>query len=237
MGADAVERPVTVAVIEDHDVVVEGIRSWFARDPGQRATIVDSGDDIDAVLAGPGGTADVLLIDLNLHGTMVIDRVGELIADGHRVVVFSAHAEQENVLAVMEVGAEFMAKEESREHCVETVIAAASNRPYVTPTSAGAMVTDSRPQRPHLSEQEHMALLMWFQGMTKSSVAMRMGIKESTVKQYIDRARAKYAAVGRRARSKDALLARAIEDGLIQPDDVREYRSFANRQGNSSNHR
>jgi DNA-binding NarL/FixJ family response regulator len=121
----------------------------------------------------------------------------------------------------MDAGAEFLDKDESREHCVETIVAVARNRPYVTPTSAGAMLSDSRSQRPSLSDKERTALLMWFQGMTKSSVATRMGISEATVKQYIDRARAKYAAVGRRAPTKDALLARAIEDQLIRLDDLR----------------
>ncbi|WP_061300370.1 hypothetical protein [Herbidospora cretacea] len=67
--------------------------------------------------------------------------------------------------------------------------------------------------------------------MSKASGAQRMGITESTVRPYIMRARAKYAAVGRHATSKDALLARAIEDGLITTAEVREYRSRARRDG------
>jgi len=54
-----------------------------------------------------------------------------------------------------------------------------------------------------------------------------MSISENTVRQYISRARAKYAATGRTAPSKDALLARAIEDGLIKPDEISPYQSFA----------
>jgi hypothetical protein len=54
-----------------------------------------------------------------------------------------------------------------------------------------------------------------------------MSISENTVRQYISRARAKYAATGRAARSKDALLARAIEDGVIKPGEIVPYQSFA----------
>lgn len=104
---------------------------------------------------------------------------------------------------------------------------AATDRPYVTPTMAHALSADARPQRPQLSEREHLALLLWFQSMSKASVARRMGISEATVRQYIDRARVKYARIGRPAPSKAALLARAIEDGLIRPDEVGTYRSFA----------
>ncbi|OLZ51120.1 LuxR family transcriptional regulator [Amycolatopsis coloradensis] len=229
VDANQLDRQVTVAVIEDHEVVIDGVRAWVDRDPGRRVRIVASGADVDEVLAGPGGAADVLLVDLNLRGTLIVDRIASLTGAGHRVVVFSAHSESENVLAVLDAGAEFLEKDESREHCVETIVAAATDRPYVTPTTAGAMIADTRPVRPALSKQELAVLKHWFQGMSKASVGARMGISEATVRQYIDRARTKYAAVGRRASTKDALLARAIQDGLIRPDDITEYRSMANR--------
>jgi len=89
------------------------------------------------------------------------------------------------------------------------------------------MLADQRPARPALSEQERQALLLWFQGMSKASVGRRMSISENTVRQYISRARAKYAATGRTAPSKDALLARAIEDGVIKPGEIMPYKSFA----------
>jgi two-component system nitrate/nitrite response regulator NarL len=229
VGANQLDRPITVAIIEDHEVVIDGVRAWVDRDPGRRVRVVASGADVDEVLRGPGGNADVLLVDLNLRGTLIVDRIAELTGAGRRVVVFSAHSEPENVLAVLDAGAEFLEKDESREHCVETIVAVAADRPYVTPSSAGAMIADDRPVRPALSKQEIAALKYWFQGMSKASVGRRMGISEATVKQYIDRARTKYAAVGRRATTKDALLARAIQDGLIRADEIGEYRSMANR--------
>jgi two-component system, NarL family, nitrate/nitrite response regulator NarL len=63
--------------------------------------------------------------------------------------------------------------------------------------------------------------------MSKASVGRRMSISENTVRQYISRARAKYAATGRTAPSKDALLARAIEDGVIKPSEITPYQSLA----------
>jgi hypothetical protein len=48
-----------------------------------------------------------------------------------------------------------------------------------------------------------------------------MGISVETVDQYISRARIKYAAAGRPAPNKAAMVARAIEDGLIRAEDVR----------------
>ena len=93
------------------------------------------------------------------------------------------------------------------------------------------MLADQRPAQPALSEQERQALLLWFQGMSKASVGRRMSISENTVRQYISRARAKYAATGRTAPSKDALLARAIEDGVIKPGEITPLRVIRPRRG------
>ena len=170
----------------------------------------------------------MILLDLRLHGRMVIGKVAELATAGRRVVVYSEHTESETVLAALDAGAvAFLAKHEGREHCVATVLAAASDRPYVPPSLAGAMVGDRRTDRPALSDKEREALLLWFQSMSKASVARRMRISEHTVKQYVDRARIKYTRAGRPAATKAALLARAIEDGLIRAEEIGTYRSYA----------
>jgi two-component system, NarL family, nitrate/nitrite response regulator NarL len=224
----AVPAPVTVVLVDDHPVVHEGVGSWLERDPAHRIELVAAGDTLDVALSGPGLAADVLLLDLNLHGRMVIDEIAELTALGRRVVVYSEHADDATVLAVMDRGAfAFLAKKEARVHCVATILAAAADRPYVPPQAAGTMAADDRPDSPALSEQERTALLLWFQSMSKSAVAARMGIAESTVRQYIQRARIKYANAGRPAPTRTQLLARAIQDGLIRADEVTEYSSRA----------
>ncbi|MFI7429785.1 response regulator transcription factor [Micromonospora sp. NPDC049836] len=231
MDADAVAedvtggRPIGVAIVDDHPVVIDGVRAWLASEP--RLRVLATGDDPDVVLrAAP--EADVVLLDLRLHGRMVLDKLAELSAAGRRVVVYSEHGDPQTMLAALDAGAAaFLAKHEGREHCVATVLAAATDRPYVPPTLAGAMVGDPRPDRPALSDKEREALLLWFQSMSKASVARRMRISEHTVKQYVDRARIKYTRAGRPAATKAALLARAIEDGLVRPEEIGIYRSHA----------
>jgi DNA-binding NarL/FixJ family response regulator len=217
--------PIGVAIVDDHPVVIDGVRTWLAGEP--RLRVLATGDDPDVVLrAAP--EAEVVLLDLRLHGRMVIDKLAELSAAGRRVVVYSEHTDPDTMLAALDAGAvAFLAKHEGREHCVATVLAAASDRPYVPPALAGAMVGDPRPDRPVLSDKEREALLLWFQSMSKASVARRMRISEHTVKQYVDRARIKYTRAGRPAATKAALLARAIEDGLVRPEEIGIYRSQA----------
>ncbi|NUP67259.1 MAG: response regulator transcription factor [Nonomuraea sp.] len=224
MGQQHLAASVTVALVEDHQVVVDGVRSWFG--PGSGVELVAQGPTIESVA---GVRADVLLLDLNLGGTMVAGRVGELCAGGQRVIVFSEHEEPEIVRAVLDAGASaFIGKgRATRESCIETIMEVAADRPSVTLPMAQAIATDESPYRPQLSDKERAALLFWFQSMSKASVAARMGIKERTVRQYIDRARVKYAAAGRPAPTKEKLLICAIQDGLISPDEVGVYTSHA----------
>jgi two-component system nitrate/nitrite response regulator NarL len=222
------EQQVTVVIIEDHPVVTEGVASWIRSDPGQRVRLVQTARDLTELRRVPRPSADVVILDLELSGELVTTQIPELVGAGYRVVAFSGHSDPVIVMETLDHGAHaYVSKEEGRDHLVEAVLAAAADRPYVTRSQARAILADQRPARPELSQQERQALLLWFQGMSKASVGRRMSISENTVRQYISRARAKYAASGRTAPSKDALLARAIEDGVIKPGEIMPYTSFA----------
>jgi len=222
------ERPVTVAIVEDHPVVTEGVASWIRSDPGQRVRLVLTARDLAGLRPMALERADVIILDLELSDELVTSKIPELVAAGYRVVAFSGHSDPAIVMETLDNGAHaYVSKDEGRDHLVEAVLAAAADRPYVTRSQARAMLADQDPARPALSEQERQALLLWFQGMSKASVARRMAISENTVRQYISRARAKYAASGRTAPSKDALLARAVEDGVVKLSEIMPYQSFA----------
>jgi len=221
------EQQVTVAIIEDHPVVTEGVASWIRSDPGQRVRLVQTARDLTGLDTGTPSAA-VVILDLELAGELVTARIPGLVAAGYRVVAFSGHSDPAIVMETLDNGAHaYVSKEEGRDHLVEAVLPAAADRPYVTRSQARAMLADPEPTRPVLSQQEQQALLLWFQGMSKASVGRRMSISENTVRQYISRARAKDAATGRTAASKDALLARAIEDGVLKPGEIVQYQSFA----------
>jgi two-component system nitrate/nitrite response regulator NarL len=232
VGAGTVDGAVRVAVVEDHAVVMDGVRSWIAADPAQRAVLVAGGTTIEEVISGAGGNADVVVLDLELGGpeaggSLVTDRVAGLCDQGFRVVVFSVHVEPMIVETVLRAGASvFLDKRTERRQFVDTVVAVGHDLPFVTPSMAGGMLHAVR-----LSERERQALQHWFQGMDHDSIARRLtksdgtAISAATVKQYIERARAKFAAAGRPCRSQFALLARCIELGLIRPEEIEDYRS------------
>ena len=73
---------------------------------------------------------------------------------------------------------------------------------------------------PNLAAREKQVLIVWFRTDSKDEVARQLCIAPSSVRTYLQRVRAKYAAAGRHAPSKAALVARALQDGIIGIDEL-----------------
>lgn len=98
--------PLTVAIIDDHPVVIEGIQTWLSEEP--RISVGYTGETSDV----EPGVADVLILDLNLHGRLVIGDIATLAAAGQRVIAFSQFTEQRVVLESLEAGCMRVRREE-----------------------------------------------------------------------------------------------------------------------------
>lgn len=73
---------------------------------------------------------------------------------------------------------------------------------------------------PILSAREIEVLRTWFTCDSKNEAARTLFITAATVNTHISRIRDKYEAVGRPGATKSALLARALQDGLISVDEL-----------------
>jgi DNA-binding CsgD family transcriptional regulator len=83
--------------------------------------------------------------------------------------------------------------------------------------NAGPKLVDGRV--PALSAREVEVLLAWFGADSKVEAAAALYITSATVSTHVSRIRGKYELVGRPARTKAQLLARAIQDGYTHLDD------------------
>ena len=79
-----------------------------------------------------------------------------------------------------------------------------------------------RPRRtdPGLSAREVEVLIAWITRDSKSAVSRALFIAPGTVNTPLSRIRTKYHHAGRTAPTKAALLARAVQDGLIGLDEL-----------------
>ncbi|MFD1147189.1 response regulator [Saccharothrix hoggarensis] len=211
----------SAVVIDDHPAVRAGVAYWLSSGtPPIR--VAASGEDVRAAWLGEGALADVVILDLHLgRPAPVLGDLRRLVEAGRRVVVYSMRADDAIALQCLELGALcYLTKAEGADHLVQATRAAAEGRPYTPPSLAGALAADRSDHRPALSPREAEVLVEWFQSESKEFVAQRLGISLSTVNSHLERIRIKYALIGREAPTKAALVARAIQDGLIGVDDL-----------------
>lgn len=213
-------EPTRIGLIDDHAIIHAGITSWCAQaDP----PIVIVGSYLSvAAFDSVVSEIDVVVLDLQFDNHAPnLEPIRRLSDAGYRVVVFSQHTASALVLECLDLGAvTYLSKAEGQDHLVAAIHAADTDRPYLGPTMAKAMTSDGALNRPNLSKREREVLISWFQTESQALVAKRLFITPGTVKTHLGRIRAKYAAVGRQAPTKAALVARAIQDGLITADDL-----------------
>ncbi len=207
-----------IAAVDDHPIILDGVGAWVTGgDTGIR--VIGTAATVDALLAGPGRDAHVVLLDLNLEdGTTVERNVTAILAAGPAVLVLSVSDQPSAVRAALRAGAlGYVLKEEPTSQIRSAVAAVAAGQAWISPRLAYILATDDDAGRPVLSQQETRVLQLYSTGMPMKSVAKRMDISEETAKQYLSRVRDKYGRAGRSAPTKIELYYRAVEDGHIPP--------------------
>lgn len=207
---------IAVAAVDDHPIILDSIAGWIT---DETIGVVGTAATVDALLAGPGRHADVVLLDLDLDdGTPVERNVTAILAAGPAVLVLSASDKPLMVRAAMRAGALGYALKNERPAEIKAAITeVAAGRAWISPRLAYILATDDAPDSPALSDQETRALQLYATGMPLKLVARKMTISDETVKQYLGRVREKYARAGRPAPTKLELYYRAVEDGHLPP--------------------
>lgn len=214
------QRVTTLAIIDGHDAIHAGIEAWCS-DADPPISVVGAFDDPRKFLMCCA-TADVALFELQFgDGPPCFDILGAVCRSDCRVIVYSRLTADEVILTSLDLGAvTYLVKHASRQHLIAAVQAARSPVPYVTPQMAIALRNACALGRTNLSRREREVLIAWLQAESKEIAAHLLCITPATVRTHLQRIREKYDAVGRRAPTKSALLARAIEDGLLGVADL-----------------
>jgi DNA-binding NarL/FixJ family response regulator len=214
----------SIIVVDGQDVVHAGIEAWVA---GSQPPIKIVGHytdphDFIAEHPTPANATDVVLFALRYDGQRTqFDTLRQVCKAGHKVIVYTYLVSDEVILTCLDAGAaSFVPKSESGRHLRKAIYAASSNTPYVPPRMAQALLNDRTSGRPRLSQREREVLVAWCRTENKEEVARSLFIEPSTVSTHLQRVRTKYAAVGRPAPTKAALIARAIQDGILSVEEL-----------------
>lgn len=204
-----------VGIVDDHELVRQGLQSLLqdASNGSGVATVVYCGADPGECRAAQPNVA-LLDVDLGSVGPKVEESVRSLVDAGIAVLLISAFDDARSIRAGLSAGAlGFVPKRVSLEVLMDALRTVATDELYLSVDLAS--ILSAAVETPDLSPRESDALRLYASGLSVAAVGRKMGISPHTAKEYLDRARTKYAAVGRTARTRTELYAAARTDGII----------------------
>lgn len=176
------ERRITVAVVNDYELVVQGVASML-RSYRDRIEIVE----LD-VCENPHRHVDVALFDAYGHGQLGVDRVASLARDEHvgAVVVYAGQSTSEQRDTALAAGARgLLSKSMGADALAEALLAIADGHQVVSEEFGDA----EEPQWPGhefgLTSRESEVAALLAQGMSNKELAAALWISENTVKTHL----------------------------------------------------
>ena len=186
---------IKLAAVEDHRLLIDGLRAWAETVPDIEIAMVTA--TVDAFLLDSPGPYDVVLLNPWLRADPdAAANVRRLIGAGQRVLLVDGSADLSMVAATLAAGAHgYLTRDHDAAALARTVRGIAAGE---TPWSLGPTQAPGArgPGRPPLSEREHGILMAYASGLTLDSAARRLGISPETARTYLKRVKAKYRRIG-----------------------------------------
>lgn len=183
---------IRVLIADDHALMREGLRRLLS-ESGDIAVVGEAPTGavlLDALLTIP---ADVVVLDVSMPGSRFVELLEEL-RRRHasiRVIVLSAHAEEEYAVRALKGGAAgYVTKHRSADDLLDAIRTAAAGRRYVSPGVGQLLAEDAaRGGRADgaLSDREREVLAGLARGRSLKQVAADLGLSVKTVSTYRSR--------------------------------------------------
>jgi len=188
-------NPISVFIVDDHEVVRVGLRTLLSRAP--EVEVIGEAESVQQAVAKIAELLpDVVLLDVRLKdgsGFEVSREVQKLDKDV-RVLVLTAFSDDEMIMQAISAGADgYLLKEIGREQLVEAIQKVASGQSILDPAVTGrvfgkmqALIQDPNGgnRLNSLSAQERKVLALVAEGKTNKEIAAAMGLSDKTIKNY-----------------------------------------------------
>ena len=206
------DAPITVLLVDDHELVRAGLRAFLELQPDM--TVVGeaaSGEQALALVAGV--RPDIVLLDLVLPGMSGVQTVRRLrLAHPEvKVVVLTSFAGQDSVLPAVRAGvAGYLLKDVGPAELAEALRSVHAGGSPLHPTVAATVLRQVTSDVDPLTPREREVLRLIARGLSNRLIARELVLSEKTVKTHVSAVLAK---LGVADRTQAALL--AVRDGVI----------------------
>jgi DNA-binding NarL/FixJ family response regulator len=204
--------PSTVALLDDHVLVVDGLAQWIEMNAPDFTVVAVSGSWEDLV-AHESFPPDVVLMARKIESSSTLEeRIRVCVEAGARVVVMSTEAGSEAESQTLAAGADaFVPKSRP----AEAVLDAA--RRVLGDSQAGKSLPSAQGDMQFTTPDawQRRVLRLYATGQSTVDIALIEGVRFERVRSALKQIRAMYELQGRSVATRDDLLRRAAEDGYL----------------------
>jgi DNA-binding NarL/FixJ family response regulator len=177
---------ITCLIVDDHEVVREGLRLSLSRAPHIRV-VGEAGDGQTAIDLVERRKPDVVIMDVRMPGMDGLEATKEI---GKRspetaVLIFTAFSERSLLARGLESGAKgYILKEAPHETLLRAIERVARGEGYVDPALMPAFLS-GKEGTDMLTAREREILQLLADGMSNADVATKLFISQETVKSHV----------------------------------------------------
>jgi DNA-binding NarL/FixJ family response regulator len=178
-------REITCLIVDDHEVVREGLRLSLSRASHIRV-VGEASDGESAVALAERRRPDVVVMDIRMPGMDGLDATKLLRerAPDVPVILFTAYSDRPLLSRGLESGAKgYVLKEASHDTLLKAIEKVASGETFVDPALMPSFL--GKDQTDMLTAREREILQLLADGMSNADVAQKLFISQETVKSHV----------------------------------------------------
>jgi DNA-binding NarL/FixJ family response regulator len=187
-------EPISILIVDDHEVVRKGLRSYLDTLPNYRV-IGEASTGEEAIKIVEEFIPDVVLMDLIMPGMDGVETTRRIkkISPRTQVVVLTSFHEDSHIFPALKAGAtSYILKDMKMEKLVESLERAVAGEVTLHPLVARRVLQNFQGDDPEeqplfadLTDREQEVLRLIANGLSNSEIAAKLVISENTVKGHV----------------------------------------------------
>ena len=195
MTEETVDHRYTLLVVDDHEVVRQGLVALLDRRPDFQV-VAEAGTAADAVAQARRFRPELVIMDVRLPDGSGIEACREIRAEipETRVVILTSYPDEDAVLSAIVAGASgYLLKQVRARDLVAALQAVGRGESLLDPAVTGRVLervrriatSDQPDELAQLTAQEQKILLLVAEGKTNKEIAAEVFLSDKTVKNYV----------------------------------------------------